>query len=207
MEHQRDFLEVLQEMIPFDRELLLWLNGFAGSYKPFDNFISIIASDYLMPLLFSLSMFGLWFVGKGIAERRRYQFIVLLGISSIGLSNIAVFVINAIWSRPRPFLELEVINTVFYHATDPSFPANPVVIGFAAGSAAWLANRKFGYCLMGLSLIYGFSRVYSGVFYPTDIIGGAVVGIVVTYLTIYLHSFFQPVSKLFIRTVQGLSIG
>jgi len=207
MEYQRDYLEVSPEMISFDRELLLWLNGFAGSYKALDNFILLIASDYLMPLVFSLSMFGLWFVGNGIVERRRYQMIVLLGISSIGLSNVAVYVVNVIWSRPRPFLEIEAINTMFYHATDPSFPANPVAVGFAASSAIWLANRKFGYWLMSLSLIYGFSRVYSGVFYPTDIIGGGLIGMAVTYFTIYLHRFLQPVSKLFIRAVQGLSIG
>ena len=70
-----------------------------------------------------------------------------------------------------------------------------------------MANRQFGYWLMAAALIYGFSRVYAGVFYPTDIAGGAVLGIIVTWGTVYLHRFFQPVTGLFIRLTRGLAIG
>ena len=194
-------------MNPVDRALVLWLNGLSGNVKWFDDLMRIVATDYLMPLVFSLSMFGLWFAGRTREERRRFQYWVLIGISSIGLSNVAVFLINITWVRERPFEVLDEIDLLFYRATDPSFPANPVAIGFAAGSAAWMANRKFGYTLFALALVYGFSRVYAGVFFPTDILGGAAVGILVTWGTTYLHRFFQPITNLFIRLVRGLAMG
>lgn len=194
-------------MNPVDRELTLWLNGLAGNVAFIDDLMQVIATDYLMPLTFSLAMFGMWFAGRAAEERARFQYWVLVGISSIGLSNVAVVLINLAWERPRPYVELEQIELLFYRATDPSFPANPIAIGFAAGSAAWMCNRKFGYWIFGAALLYGFARVYAGVFYPTDVLGGAVVGVFVTWGTTYLHRLFQPVTSLFIRFVRGLALG
>lgn len=194
-------------MNPVDRAIVEWLNGMSGNVKLFDDLMRVIATDYLMPLIFSLAMFGMWFAGRDLAERKKFQYWTLIGISSIGLSNVAVVLLNLAWARTRPYVELEEINLLFYKATDPSFPANPVAIGFAAGSAAWMANRTFGYWLFGAAILYGFSRLYAGVFYPTDIVGGAVVGILVTWGTTYVHRLFQPITHLFIRLVRGLAMG
>jgi undecaprenyl-diphosphatase len=207
VEHHGAGVAEVAEVNPIDRALVIWLNNFAGQSKPFDVAMQIIATDYLMPLVFSMSMFAMWFAGKGVEQRKRFQYWTLVGISSIGLSNVAVFLLNITWSRTRPYVDLDEIHLLFYKATDPSFPSNPVAIGFAAGSAAWMVDRKFGYFLFAAGLLYGFSRTYAGVFYPSDVLGGAAVGIIVTWLTTYLHRVFQPITNLFIRLVRGLAIG
>ena len=194
-------------MNPIDRELVLWLNGLSGNVSVIDDLARIVATDYLMPLVFSLAMFGMWFAGRTAAERERFHYWVLIGISSIGLSNVGVVLFNVAWKRPRPYVDLDQIELLFYRATDPSFPANPVAIGFAAGSAAWMANRKLGYWLFGAALVYGLARVYAGVFYPSDVLGGAAVGIVITWASTYVHRLFQPLTNLFIRLTRGLALG
>lgn len=194
-------------MNPIDREIVIWFNGLSGNVALLDDLARVVATDYLMPLLFSLSMFGMWFAGQTVAERSRFQYWVLIGISAIGLSNVSVLLINLSWARTRPYVAIDEIELLFYRATDPSFPANPVAIGFAAGAAAWMAHRKFGYWLFGVALLYGISRVYAGVFYPTDVLGGAVVGILTTWGTTYVHRLFQPLTNLFIRLTRGLAIG
>ncbi len=194
-------------MNPIDRELVIWLNGLSGNVAVIDDLIRIIATDYVMPMVFSLAMFAMWF-SVGDAERRaKYHYWVLIGITSIGMSNVGVVLINISWRRPRPYVELDEIELLFYRATDPSFPANPVAIGFAAGSAAWMVNRKLGYWLFAAGLVYGLSRVYAGVFYPTDVLGGAAVGILVTWGSTYIHRIFQPLTNLFIRLTRGLALG
>ena len=194
-------------MNPIDRALVLWLNGLSGNVSLIDDLARIIATDYLMPLVFSLAMFGLWFAGRTAAERERFHYWVLVGISSIGLSNVGVVLFNVAWKRPRPYVAFDEIELLFYRATDPSFPANPVAIGFAAGSAAWMANRKLGYWLFGAALVYGMARVYAGVFYPSDVLGGAAVGVVITWASTYVHRLFQPITNLFIRLTRGLALG
>lgn len=194
-------------MNPIDRELVIWFNGLSGNVSLIDDLARIIATDYLMPLVFSLAMFVMWFSASDAVQRAKHHYWVLIGITSIGMSNVGVVLINVSWRRPRPYVELDEIELLFYRATDPSFPANPVAIGFAAGSAAWMVNRKFGYWVFAAALLYGLSRVYAGVFYPSDILGGAAVGILITWGSTYIHRIFQPLTNLFIRLTRGLAIG
>lgn len=193
-------------MSSIDADLVIWLNGLSGNVKIFDDLMRLVASDYLMPLSFSLAMLGLWFSGKNPAERVRYQITMLIAISALSLSNIVVWLINISWDRPRPFVEHgDELNLLFYPPTDPSFPANPVAVGFAAAAAAWSINHKFGWWMFAAASLFGFSRLYAGVFYPTDIIGGAVIGIAVFIFTSYLRRFLEPLITSFVRLIRGLS--
>jgi len=195
-------------MNSMDASLLIWLNGLSGNIKSFDDLMRLIASDYLMPLVFSLSMFGLWFSGKTSSQRMTYQLTALMGISALSISNVVVWSINSLWDRPRPFLDHpNELNLLFYSPTDPSFPANPVAIGFAVAMAAWTVNRKFGLWLFAAASLYGFSRVYVGVFYPTDIVAGALVGIAVYGFTSYLRRVLEPLVPMVVRLAHGLSVG
>ena len=114
---------------------------------------------------------------------------------------------NISWDRPRPFVDhSDQLNLLFYAPTDPSFPANPVAVGFAAAAAAWSVNRKFGLWLIAAGALYGFSRLYEGVFYPTDEVGGEVVGVAVYGFTNYVRRFLEPVVTSFLRLMRGLSV-
>ncbi len=193
-------------MSSIDADLVIWLNGLSGNVKVFDDLMRLVASDYLMPLSFSLAMLGLWFSGKNPAERVRYQITMLIAISALSLSNVVIWLINISWDRPRPFVEHgDELNLLFYSPTDPSFPANPVAVGFAAAAAAWSINHKFGWWMFAAASLFGFSRLYVGVFYPTDIIGGAVIGIAVFIFTSYLRRFLEPLITSFVRLIRGLS--
>jgi undecaprenyl-diphosphatase len=193
-------------MSSIDANIVIWLNGFVGTIKAFDDLIRIIASDYLMPLVFSLGMLGLWFSGTSPAQRVKYQLTMLMGISALSIANIVVWIFNLAIERPRPFVEYgDQLNLLFYPPTDPSFPANPVAVGFATATAAWTINRKFGWWMYGAAAVFGFSRLYAGVFYPTDIIGGAIVGIAIYGFTTYLRRFLEPIITGFVRLIRGLS--
>jgi len=189
-----------------DTSIVIWLNGLSGNIKIFDDLMRIVASDYLMPLVFSLGMFGLWFSGKTPAQRVMYQLTMLVGISALSISNVVVWLFNITLERARPFVEHgDQLNLLFYPPTDPSFPANPVAVGFAAATAAWTINRKFGWWMFAAASLFGFSRLYAGVFYPSDIVGGAVVGIAIYGFTTYFRRFLEPMITSFVRLIRGLS--
>jgi undecaprenyl-diphosphatase len=206
VEHVQSDIWQAIELNSIDANIVIWLNGLSGEVKLFDDLMRIVVSDYLMPLVFSLAMFGLWFSGKTPTERVKYQLTTLMGISALSISNAAVWVVNITWDRPRPFVDhADELSLLFYPPTDPSFPANPVAVGFAAATAAWSINRKFGWWMYAAAALFGFSRLYAGVFYPTDIIGGAVVGIAVYAFTTYLRRFLEPLITSFVRLIRGLS--
>jgi undecaprenyl-diphosphatase len=65
--------------------------------------------------------------------------------------------------------------------TDFSFPSGHMTFFFALSMAIYMYNKKWGIWFMAASLIMGIARIIAGVHYPTDILGGAIIGIIVGY--------------------------
>ncbi len=65
---------------------------------------------------------------------------------------------------------------------DYSFVSDHATITMAMGVALFVADRRFGVVGIGLALVEGFCRVYMGVHYPTDVIGGFALGTAVALL-------------------------
>ena len=68
---------------------------------------------------------------------------------------------------------------------DFSFPSGHTAASFAAVTALFFAKEKYRYPALVLAVLIAFSRLYLYVHYPTDILGGILVGIlcgVIAYL-------------------------
>ena len=121
----------------------------------------------------ALTLVALWFTGQDGRARMRHQIGLFVALTSMGLSSLSVFIINAVYFRPRPFdtpgLDVELL---FYRPTDSSFPSNSAAAAVAIAAAVWAVNRPVGIFLIAAAALYGFGRVYVGVHYPLDIAAG-----------------------------------
>ena len=187
-----------------DEKVFLWLNSLVGRFTPFDRVMEWVVSDYMIPVSLALALVGLWFMGRDEIERKKHQIGVFVALSSMGFSSLTVFVINALYTRPRPFdgLADEDISLLFYRPTDSSFPANPAAAAFGIAVAVWCVNRRLGAVLMAGAGLYSFSRVYAGVHYPLDVIAGAMIAVVVTYLVFKLRDLLEPIPTWVIKTAR-----
>ncbi len=179
-------------MAKADETVFLWLNGLVGNLPFFDRIVELVVSDYLIPVSLALALVGLWFAGGDKLTRQRHQIGVFVALSAMALSSLAVFTINAAYFRPRPFVDHEVTR-LFYAPTDSSFPSNPAAAAFAIAFAVWAVNRRLGSLLLAAAALYGFARVYAGVHYPLDIVSGALIAIVVTFLTLKIRDLLDPI--------------
>ena len=68
----------------------------------FDHAAKVLASDYFFPLVFSVVLFAIWFVGRDTTERRRYQRATLIGAVAVGVANLVVDIIDSAYDRQRP---------------------------------------------------------------------------------------------------------
>jgi undecaprenyl-diphosphatase len=80
---------------------------------------------------------------------------------------------------------------------DQSFPSNHALNNFAIATfffTIWPRKRNAAW-LFGGALLISLGRVYEGLHYPSDVLGGAVIGIVVGYLIgIILRQREKPIS-------------
>ena len=91
--------------------------------------------------------------------------------------------------QPRPFLSLPDVRLLVSPPSSYSFPSVNVTYAFAASSGASLAARRllgrlpiWGWSILSLAAVISYSRVYVGVHYPSDVLGGALLGISVGWL-------------------------
>ena len=82
-------------------------------------------------------------------------------------------------ARPRPFAEIEALIPMITKPKDFSFPSGHTAVSFAVTSALYFCKNKIWIPSALLSLLIAFSRMYLYVHYPSDILGGVVLGILV----------------------------
>lgn len=81
-------------------------------------------------------------------------------------------------ARVRPYDVNTVIAILIKKPLDFSFPSGHTAASFAAMTALFLAKMKKAWiAALILAVLIAFSRLYFYVHYPTDVLGGAVVGI------------------------------
>jgi undecaprenyl-diphosphatase len=93
--------------------------------------------------------------------------------------------------RPRPSTRYASPDALVHRPKDPSFPSGHTTVAFAC--AAVLAYFKPGLALplFLLAAAIGFSRVYVGVHYPLDVVGGAACGLIIAALLIALRRLVE----------------
>ena len=166
--------------------------GIGRSYL-LDRAAYLLVSDYFIPLLMSLWGVGLWFHGRDAAARGRNQRGVLAAAIALGFANLAVLLLNQHFFRDRPFVDHDLAN-LLYAPTDSGFPANPSAVAFAFAMAVWLKNRRAAGPPLFLAALWSLARVYNGLHYPSDVLGGALIGIAVACLVTLGMWAIEPVS-------------
>ena len=139
----------------------------------FDWFMPFISSKsfWLIPIFIGLVLL-FWLGGK------RGRIATLLIILTIATADpFCARVLKPTFKRLRPSHELSDVRLLGKKGGKYGFPSNHAAN--VAGSMLILAffYRRYKYLCGGLALVVGYSRIYLGVHYPTDVLAGFVIGI------------------------------
>lgn len=102
---------------------------------------------------------------------------------AMGIAGLVDFTISTFWRRPSPFItHSDLVSPVTVNLrVDPnvSFPSSHTYIVFAIAISVFLyGHKKLGSILFILAILVALSRVGAGLHYPSDVIGGAILGLI-----------------------------
>ena len=177
-----------------NKELFLIINSLANVSHSLDLFF-IFCAKY-MPYIFILYEVWLYFFKKQkqIALFAFYAVIISLTINQI----IALF-----YTHNRPFVD-NIGVSLISHSIDSSFPSDHTTFLFAiAFSYLWFKLNRY-YIWIILAFIGSIARVYVGVHYPFDIIGGIFVGFIASFVIFLLKGRLNFVNEIIFKIEKKL---
>ncbi len=179
-----------------------WIAGLAGKSSICDGVMSLLCTDFFIPVSISLYMLLIWFGTDDREQRFRNQYGVMCASSSLGIACAFVSLINhyvELWERP--FFEGEnarqAAELLFYLPHDPSFPSNLAAVAFGAAMGMCIYSRKASIPIFVMAILWSIARMYAGIHYPLDILGGMGIGVGTAVLTYGVFRVLHPVPTFF----------
>lgn len=165
-----------------DTQLFFFLNSLAGQ-SPFLDSSIIFCASYLAYLVVAALLVLVLF--SKYSKLEKWTILVVAGTASIIARFGIADLIRVFYHRPRPFVALPEVHQLLINP-EWSFPSGHATFFFALSTAVYLYNKKWGIGFFIATLFITIGRVVAGVHYPSDIIGGALIGIIVACATFYL---------------------
>ena len=170
-----------------DINLFYFFNNLAGQSRIFDALV-IFSAGYFQYLLIAIFLPLLFFSGYAKPEKLRIFWVTIISIivARLGVTEFIRF----FYRRPRPFLTYQVHQLL--SENEWSFPSGHSAFFFAMATAIYLYNKKWGIGFFLAAVLMNISRIIAGVHYPSDILGGAIIGMAVAYIVFYFAEQKKP---------------
>jgi undecaprenyl-diphosphatase len=192
------------------------MNGLLGADRALFHLMNGVLThpwlDRFFPFLTDLDHFrwplaGVWLVLMIFGGSRGRRAAVFAAVA-LALSDPAVnAVIKPAVHRTRPCVALEDARVLVDFTRSPSFPSSHAANIFAAlGVLAW-TYRRWRLPLLVIAALVAYSRIYVGVHYPLDALGGAAIGAGAAAIALWLGPHAEAGLAALIRRLRGSARG
>ncbi|GHF45558.1 phosphatase PAP2 family protein [Streptomyces mashuensis] len=165
-----------------DVSLLYDINGIARSAPGWVDRTMEFVGEYGIVCGFAVLMLCAWWSVRRGKDAPAGVAALLWAPLAAGIALLVNIPIRGFVRRPRPFLDHHGLDVLVPGKTDYSFVSDHATLTMALAVGLFVAHRKYGLVGIGLAVLEGFSRVYLGVHYPTDVVGGLALGTAVALL-------------------------
>lgn len=171
-------MEMIQQ---FDEQVIGWIQTHA--VQPWLNGPMLFISKMGNAGWFWITL-GILLLLWGMKNRKfaRYGLALLLCLGTTAL--VCNVTLKPLVGRIRPY-DLLGFPILVPPLADFSFPSGHTSSSFAAATAIYAMNRKWGIAAYVFAALMGISRLYLGVHFPTDVLAGAAIGFLMARLTLY----------------------
>jgi len=117
-----------------------------------------------------------------LAGKRYMRFTVLILLSSFVISKYAYKAVKLFVKKPRPFETLEGVRLLLGPHGGFSFPSGHATTSFCLAAVIAMRYPRVRYPVFIAAILVALSRPYVGVHYPSDILAGSLLGMLIGYL-------------------------
>ncbi|MGC9610827.1 MAG: phosphatase PAP2 family protein [Minisyncoccia bacterium] len=160
----------------WDTALFNWIHGLSG-WSVFTDAMGVFFAQYLAYLLVVAALF---FIFRESGTKARLKIFFNLALATLISRGILTEIMDYIYARPRPFSLFGFSPLV--NASGASFPSGHAALFFGLGFMIFSLNRRWGYWFLSLAFVNGLARIFAGVHYPLDILGGILFGFAGAYI-------------------------
>jgi undecaprenyl-diphosphatase len=171
-----------------------WINALAGQSAALDQ-LMIEVTTFGVPFMVLLVALQWW--SKRPREYKRHT-CVAAGLSfllGLLLAQIMLLFIH----RMRPY-DAGVSHLIVAPTVDWSFPSDHAIASLSIVFAFALQGlRRWSFIFLALAALVCFSRIYVGMHYVSDILGGAVVALFAAYFVKWIYQADTKVDRIITR--------
>lgn len=173
-------------MNDLDRHLCLWINGWPDWFSPFLTFFSIAMEYVQVKLFFAVLLIGM------IVSSSRARVAALLAVLACGIGNGLTDILKHAFPMHRPFqpqalgeLIVTRVGTANSMGTASAHAANMAALAMVTT----MLLGRWGWPWIAIAVLTGFSRVYVGAHFPSQVLLGWTCGILAGLLCVGGYKF------------------
>ncbi len=169
--------EVANDSVNPDITMLRDINDLA-KHAPLgvDRAVAFIGEYGLVALALLLAALCWWRVARRAEDAPAAVAGVLWSVLAAGAALLLNLPVRALVQRPRPAVDHDGLDVLIRSGHGYAFVSDHAALTAAVAVGLFMVSRSFGTVALLLALGEGFTRVYLGVQYPTDVIGGFALG-------------------------------
>lgn len=172
----------MESTIGLNQQIFLMINA-----KPFAGPPLVDIATWLSSWLIIVPVCVVALILLAVAQRRVVPALWLLGAVVIAVGMVSL--LNELWPQARPFVD-GIGTQLAPHSPDPSFPSHHASVTFtlALGILFRPGIRMLGVLLLLWAASVSWARIYLGVHWPLDILGGFGIALILAGLTMLFGS-------------------
>ena len=141
------------------------------------------SATFLIWILYA-GLFFLWFFDKEI-KKEQIIYALVAGFFAWTIAQ----GIKTIFPTLRPYVVNGDPVGVLLTPTGSAFPSAHTALAFSLAVTIFLLDGKIGWIYLSMAMFIGIARVLANVHYPVDILGGALIGVLVSVIVVKTRMF------------------
>jgi undecaprenyl-diphosphatase len=180
--------------LSWSHKLFFKINSLIGRSRLLDSFSYFCAHVLIYILGAAVLIWGVFVLAA--VDQSAFIMMIKLLLITIATGILISYTIAIFWKHPRPIIEFpEIKKLLSTSETWKSFPSDHTMISFIFAFVVCSVGAPIVLCIvfLVLALMVAVGRVFVGVHYPRDIVGGLILASIVVYFSPWILEFMaQP---------------